>query len=332
VADRKLRWGVLSTANIGRAAVNPAIQASANGSLDAVGSRDAGKAREFAAANGIPRTHGSYEALLDDPEIDAVYIPLPNSLHREWTIKAVEKKKHVLCEKPLAVTAAECREMHAAAEANGVKLMEAFMYRFHPRTEKALALAKSAIGELKAIRSVFTFRLTKPENIRLNASLAGGSLMDVGCYCVNLSRTAAGREPIEAQAFATFGPSGVDIQLAGSLRFENGVVAQVESALTIERRQSYEIAGTDATLVAENSFVPGTDPTAILERHGKEPEARHDLPGADQYRLMVEHFADCALHNRPLRYTALEAAGNMAAIEALYASARAAGKPVAVAR
>jgi D-xylose 1-dehydrogenase (NADP+, D-xylono-1,5-lactone-forming) len=289
-------------------------------------------AAAFAKAHGIPRWHGSYQALLDDPELDALYIPLPNSLHREWTIRAVEKKKHVLCEKPLAATAAECREMHAAAESNGVKLMEAFMYRFHPRTVRLLELAKSGtIGELRAIRSVFTFRLTKPENIRLNAALAGGSLMDVGCYCVNISRTVAG-EPVEAQAFATFGPSGVDVQLAGSLRFENGVVAQVESALTIERRQSYEIAGSEATLVAENAFVPGTDPSAILERHGKEPEVRHDFPGADQYRVMVEHFADCALHDRPLRYTALEAAGNMAAIEALYASARAAGKPLAVPR
>jgi predicted dehydrogenase len=323
----------LSTANIGRAAVNPAIQASANGALSAVGSRNAETAADFARAHGIPRWHASYQALLDDPDLDAVYIPLPNSLHREWTIRAVEKKKHVLCEKPLAATAAECREMHAAAEANGVKLMEAFMYRFHPRTEKALALAgDGTIGALRSIRSVFTFRLTKPENIRLNAALAGGSLMDVGCYCVNLSRTAAGREPLEAQAWATFGPSGVDIQLAGSLRFEGGVVAQIESALTIERRQSYEIAGSDATLVADSAFVPGTDAAAVIERRGKEPERRHDVAGIDQYRLMVEHFADCALHGRPLRYTAQEAAHNMAAIEALYRSARADGKPVAVAR
>ena len=333
MADRKLRWGVLSTANIGRAAVNPAIQASSNGELAAVGSRSPESAAAFAKAHGIPRSHGSYEALLDDPEIDALYIPLPNSLHREWTLKAVEKKKHVLCEKPLAVTAADCREMHAAAEANGVKLMEAFMYRFHPRTVMALSLAQSGtIGELRAIRSVFTFRLTKPENIRLNAALAGGSLMDVGCYCVNLSRSVAGREPVEAQAFATFGPSGVDVQLAGSLRFENGVVAQVESALTIERRQSYEIAGSEATLVAENAFVPGTDAAVVVERRGKEPELCHEIAGADQYLRMVEHFADCALHDRPLRYTALEAAHNMAAIEALYASARTGGKPVALAR
>ncbi len=333
MADRKLRWGVLSTANIGRTAVNPAIQASANGELVAVGSRSAESAGAFAKAHGIPRSHGSYQALLDDPEIDALYIPLPNSLHREWTIRALEKKKHVLCEKPLAVTAAECREMHAAAESNGVKLMEAFMYRFHPRTVMALALAKSGtIGELRAIRSVFTFRLTKPENIRLNAALAGGSLMDVGCYCVNLSRTAAGREPVEAQAWATFGASGVDVQLAGSLRFEGGVVAQIESALTIERRQSYEIAGTEATLVAENAFVPGTDPAVVIERRGKEPEVCHEIAGADQYLRMVEHFADCTLFDRPLRYTALEAASNMAAIEALYRSARADGKPVAVSR
>ena len=179
----KLRFGVLSTANIGRAAVNPAIQAARNAELVAVASRDGERAREFAAQGAIPRHHGSYEALLDDPEIDALYIPLPNSLHREWAIRAAEKGKHVLCEKPLALTAAEGREMAAAADAHRVKLMEAFMYRFHPRTEKVIELVRGGrIGELRAIRSAFTFRLTRPDNIRLKPELGGGALMDVGCY------------------------------------------------------------------------------------------------------------------------------------------------------
>lgn len=327
----KIRWGVLSTANIGRVAVNPALQASSNGELLAVASRDPGRARESASKWGIPRHHPGYDALLDDPDIDAVYIPLPNSLHREWTIRAAEKGKHVLCEKPLALTAAECREMHAAAEANGVKLMEAFMYRFHPRTGKVLELVQEgAVGALRMIRSAFTFRLTRPDNIRLQPDLGGGALMDVGCYCVNLSRMVAGSEPEAVQAWASWGPSGVDVQMAGSLRFEGGVLAQFDCALTMERRESYEVAGTDACLTVPAAFLPGTGDVAIALHRGREAEVRHEIPGVDEYRLMVEHFADCVLHDRPVRYPAAEAAANMQVIEALYRSARSDGAPVAL--
>ena len=169
MSTRKLRWGVMSTANIGRWAVNPAIQASKNGELCAVASRDAGSARAFADQWGIPVAHGSYTALIDDANIDAVYIPLPNSLHHEWSIRAMQAGKHVLCEKPLALTERECLEMVAAAESNGVTFMEAFMYRFHPRTEKVLRLIRDgAVGELKMIQSTFTFRLKDPANIRLD--------------------------------------------------------------------------------------------------------------------------------------------------------------------
>jgi xylose dehydrogenase (NAD/NADP) len=298
-----------------------------------VASRDGERAREFARAGGIPRAHARYEALLDDPEIDAVYVPLPNALHREWTIRAAEKKKHVLCEKPLGVTAAECREMQAAAATHGVTLMEAFMYRFHPRSERFLELLSGgAVGELRAIRSAFTFRVTRPDNIRLSRELAGGSLMDVGCYCVDASRRLAGGEPVEAQAWATWGSSGVDTQLAGALRFEGGVTAQLDCALTLERREFYEAAGTEGNLVTVAAFVPGTAEVAIVEQRGRSPEVRHAVAGVDQYRLMVEHFAECVLLGQTPRFGAGEAAANMAAIEALYASARAGGRPAAVAR
>ncbi|MCG6958224.1 MAG: Gfo/Idh/MocA family oxidoreductase, partial [Gemmatimonadetes bacterium] len=210
MTDRKLRWGVMSTANIGRAAVNPAIQASTNGVLTVIASRDEARARAFAERASIPRWHGSYEALVDDPEVDALYIALPNSLHREWTIRAAEAGKHVLCEKPLALDAGECREMQAAADAHGVKLMEAFMYRFHPRTGKVLEMVRSgALGDLRTLRSAFTFRLTRPGNIRMDPDLGGGALMDVGCYCVNVSRTVVGGEPVAAQARAHWAASGV---------------------------------------------------------------------------------------------------------------------------
>ena len=231
MSGRNVRWGVLSTANIGRAAVNPAIQASRNGELVAVASRDGGRAREFAEKWGIPEHHGSYAALLVDEEIDAVYNPLPNSLHLEWTVRAAEAGKHVLCEKPLALDERECREMAAAARSNGVLLLEAFMYRFHPRTERVVDMVRDgAIGQLKAIRSAFTFRLRSAENIRLDPDLGGGALMDVGCYCVNVSRPLAGGEPLAVQATARWANSGVDEQLMGTLLFDDDVMAHFDPA------------------------------------------------------------------------------------------------------
>lgn len=331
MTDRKLRWGVISTANIGRAAVNPAIAASRNGELLAVASRSAERAAAFASAHDIAAHYGSYDALLIQPDIDAVYIPLPNSEHRRWTIRAAERGKHVLCEKPLGLTEAECRDMHRAAEANGVRLMEAFMYRFHPRTERLVAMAREqAVGQLRAIRSSFTFRLTRPDNIRLQPELGGGSLMDVGCYCVNVSRTIAGEEPIEAQAFAVRGGTGVDAQMAGSLRFPSGALAQFDCALTIERREAVEVVGTDGALYVAEAFLPGTDDAAIDVRRGRAAVEHIAVPGADEYRLMVEHFAEGVLTGRPFRYDALEAGRNMRAIEALYRSARSGGNVVAL--
>jgi predicted dehydrogenase len=325
VTQARLRWGVLGTANIGRS-VNPAIHASNNGTLVAVASRDAGKARAYAEKWSIPHHHASYDALLDDAEIDALYIPLPNGLHEEWSIRAAERGKHVLCEKPLALTAAECHEMQRAADANGVKLMEAFMYRFHPRTEKAIELAHSgALGTVRSIRSVFTFRLMRPNDVRLDPALGGGALMDVGCYCVNISRTVAGAEPVEVQAWATSGATGVDTQLSGMLRFESGLVAHFDCALDMERREFYDIGGTDACLTVDAAFAPGTGELAMVEQRAPREQRRHEFAAIDQYRLMVEHFADCALNNRPLRYTAAEAGANMMVIERLYRSARSGG-------
>ena len=178
------------------------------------------------------------------------------------------------------------------------------------------------------IRSAFTFRLTRPDNIRLQPELGGGALMDVGCYCVNLSRTVAGSEPVAVQAWATWTASGVDAQMAGSLLFEGGVLAQFDCALTMERRESYEVAGTDASLSVPAAFLPGLADVAITVHRGREAEIRHETPGVDEYRLMVEHFADSVLHDRPVRYPAAEAAANMVVIEALYRSARKGGAPV----
>ncbi len=331
MTNDKLRWGILSTANIGREAVIPAIKAASNGTVVAVASRDVQHARDVATELAIPQHYGSYEELLADGGIDAVYIPLPNSLHLEWTIKAAKAGKHILCEKPLALNAAECSEMTAAAEQCGVLLMEAFMYRFHPQLAKVRELVdQGVIGDVRLLHSAFTFRLTNPANIRLQRELGGGSLMDVGCYCVNVSRTLFGAEPVEVQAFASWSASGVDEQMVGVLRFADGRYAQFDSALTLARREAYQVVGTDGVLDVPVAFLPGINDTLIYQNRGGRNEQRYTVSGVDEYRLMVEHFGDAVLMQRPLRYLAAEAACNMRVIEALYRSAHNGGRPEAV--
>ena len=318
-----VRWGVLSTANIGRKAVGPAIQASRNGTLHAVASRTIEGARAYAGELNVPVVFGSYPELIDATDIDALYIPLPNGLHREWTLLALAAGKHVLCEKPLALDAAEAREMAAAAADAGLLLMEAFMYRFHPRIEALMRHVRSGgLGSLRAIQSAFTFRLTRPDNIRLDPGLGGGALMDVGCYCVNVSRTLVGSEPVEVDARARWTSRGVDDELSGVLRFADGVEAQIQCALTQARRERVHVGGSDAWIDVPAAFLPGTGPVSWTEHGGFGGPRVVEFDGVDQYRRMVEHFADCVLTGALLRYPATEAAANMAVIDALYRSAR----------
>lgn len=336
-----LRWGVLSTANIGKKAVIPAILKSDNGRLVAIASRNAERCQVFAApieqAQGGPpiRVYASYEALLGDPEIDAIYNPLPNSMHKEWSIRAMQAGKHVLCEKPLGSNLAEVDEMIAVAESTGMLLMEAFMYRFHPRTQDALAkLARGDIGALQTVRSAFAFPLADNSNIRLNAELAGGSLMDVGCYCVNIIRTALAAlgagEPVAVAAFANFGAeTGVEESLSAILRFEfphgvaGPITAHFDSSLRTDSRQFYEFAGSGGAIRVDDAFNAGRFDDLRLQvvKRGKVvTEERYD--GIDQYQLMVQAFADAVLNGTPLAYPMQESRGNMAAIDALLHSAR----------
>ena len=328
----KIRWGVLSTANIGRKTVTPALQASNNGTVVAVASRDEVRAEAYATDLGIEAFYGDYESLLADPNVDAVYNPLPNSLHKPWTVRALEAGKHVLCEKPMGSNAQECLDMHAAAEQNGRVLMEAFMYRFHPRTERALELLyNNTLGDLKLVRAGFTFTVSDPGNIRLQPDLGGGSLMDVGCYCVNVGRTLLGREPVTAQAFAVWSGRGVDTSMVSVLRFGGDVFVQFHCALDTARQEFVEVVGSEGRMRLNAAFLPGLgDAVVELTNHGE--TTQETIPGADEYRLMGEHFADCVLNGSEPRYGALEAAANMAALEALYASARNGGKPVEVKR
>jgi predicted dehydrogenase len=316
-----VRWGVLGVANIAERAVIPAIRAASNGRLSAIASRTAARAQEAAARLGIPRGHGSYDALLGDPEVDAVYIPLPNSLHREWTVRCAEAGKHVLCEKPLATTAADADAMIAVCRRRGVVLAEAFMYRFHPRTIRiARLVADGVVGDARLVRASFTFAIRSRDNIRLRADLGGGSLYDVGCYAVNVSRLILG-EPVAAFAFAHTGPSDVDEVLGGVLRFDGGRIAVIDCGLTVSRRQEYEVTGTDGRLFVPLGFLPGAADADITVEKGADTSVI-TVPGADQYRLMVEQFGDVVLKGASLHLPPEDAVANLRVIEALLRSLR----------
>ena len=326
----KLRWGILSTAKIGIRQVIPAIQQSSNGVVAAIASRDARTAQPVAASLNIPRALGSYDALLDDPEIDAIYIPLPNHLHKEWSIRALQRGKHVLCEKPLALNAAQVDEMIAAAQQYRRVLMEAFMYRFHPQFALAQKLiAAGAIGALKTIRSAFCFDISgRPNDIRLKKEMGGGALMDIGSYCVNMVRLMTGAEPIAVQAHAVFGAqTQVDETLAAILRFSNDIVALFDCSFRTAYRESLQLQGTAGRLDVVRPVKPRTSPAEIVVYKGETGDAfatplEHTAPAANHYQLMVEHFADCALNGKPVQFPPEEGRANMRVIDALYESAR----------
>lgn len=321
----RLTWGILSTAHINRRALIPALQEAGNAYLLGIASREAHRARAWAEEFAIPRHYPSYEALLDDAEIQAVYIPLPNHLHQEWTVRAAQAAKHVLCEKPLALGAAEARAMIEAAEAAGVVLMEAVMYRFHPQTERALEIVRTGeLGELKLIRSSFSFALDDPHNIRLRPETGGGALLDVGCYAVNACRTFFGQEPWRVQATARY-RYGVDVSLSGFLDFPSGGQGLIDCSFERPLRHTYEVIGTRGRLVVPAAFDIRLDPGAVHVYHPAGRAERVEVipfESTDHYRLMVEHFGRAVLDCEPLRYPASEGETNIRVLEALARAAR----------
>lgn len=321
-----MRWGVLGAASIAKRAVIPAIQRSRNGRVVAIASRTLARAEETARELGIARAHGSYEALLADPSIQAVYIPLPNALHRMWTVRCAAAGKHVLCEKPLALSPGECEEMIAACRRHRVTLMEAFMYRFHPRTERVARLVREGtLGEVRLVRAAFTTHVRAPEaNIRFRPDLGGGALYDVGCYTVNVSRMILG-EPVEAIAYGRIGTFGVDEQVGAILRFDGGREALLDCALTLPRRQEYEVVGTEGLLRVPDAFLPGTADAEIDMTRGSE-RSTDTIPGVDQYQRMVEHFGDAAASGSPVDLPPDDATCNVRVIGALLRSLRS-GRP-----
>jgi len=316
---RPVRWGILSTANIGRALIR-GIGMSASSCVQAVASREWTRASEWAKEHGLPRAFGSYEGLLRSGEVDAIYNPLPNSLHAEWTIKALEAGLPVLCEKPFAVSAGQAEKMVAVAKRTGKLLAEAFMYRFHPMYDHILErLNEGVIGKVTSIRSCFAFRLSDRRNIRASAELAGGSLMDVGCYCVNLARRIAGCEPARAHAFER--RTTVDDTLFGTLEFPNGILCHFESSIENHPRSCAEIVGTEGMILIENPWFPGEESARFVLRRGDHEEIIH-TPGANGYQLEVEDFVNAYRTHQPLRWPPEDAIANMAVIDALYASVR----------
>lgn len=323
------QWGILSTANIGRKAMIPALKSSNAAKVTAVASRDIKKGRQFAKELEIPNAYGEYQSLLNDPTIDIIYNPLPNHLHKPLTIRAAEAGKHILCEKPLGLNADECHEMIAAAKANGVQLMESFMYRHHPRIKAAHEMIqRGAIGEVKTIESAFTFYLDRPWDIRLKPEMGGGAAMDVGCYCINISRLMAGREPEVAQARAVIGESGVDIQLAAILDFGNGLLAHFDCGFNQNSRQRCIISGTEGFMVLRDVFVPGKAETAIVHVKDDQSQTEH-FPGVDHYQLIAEDFM-AGIESGILPYPPEDAVANMRVIQAVLESVRNFGKPVAI--
>jgi predicted dehydrogenase len=321
----ELRWGILSTADIGRKKVIPAIQKADRCRVVAIGSRDGDRARETAAALGIPRAYDSYEALLADPEVDAVHVPLPNHLHPEWTIAAARAGKHVLCEKPLAMTAADAERMIEVCEAEGVRLMEAFMYRHHPSWVAVRELvAAGRIGRLTAVQSWFSYYNDDPTNIRNIRDVGGGALYDIGCYNVNLSRMLFGVEPTGVSAAITRDPvMGVDIVTSAVLEFGDGV-ATFTCSTRAEDDQRVHIYGTDGRISIAIPFnIPPDRPTQVHLARGGEPPVAPDIETftfetKDPYTAEAEAFAAAVLDGGPTPVPPADAVANLRVIERIF--------------
>ncbi|MEW6029007.1 MAG: Gfo/Idh/MocA family protein [Chloroflexota bacterium] len=325
MTDRVLDWGLLSTARINRALIPP-LDASKRTRLLAVASRSQSSADAYAREWKIPRAHGSYEALLADPDIDIIYNPLPNHLHAEWTIKALRAGRHVLCEKPLALTLAEVDAMSAAARETGKVLAEAFMYRHHPQTLKVKEIVDSgALGRLQLIKGSFTFNLTREGNFRFQKEMGGGSIWDVGCYPISYARMLVGTEPLEVFGWQVLGPGGADMTFVGQMRFAEDVHAQFDCGFQSPLRSFMEIVGSQGSLVVPKPFKPGRNEKIFLTREDKTETIK--IPGQELYLGEVEDMADAILLGKPPRVTLADSRGNVAAILALLESARTA-KPV----
>lgn len=320
MAADPLRWGILSTARINRRLI-PAIRAAGRAELAAVASRSQESAESYAGEWGIPRAIGSYEALLDDAEIDAVYISLPNSLHAEWTVRAARAGKHVLCEKPLALSVGEADQIIAAAEAAGVVVAEAVMYLYHPLLAEARRLVHAGVlGEVALVQGSFSFVLNRPGDVRLKPELGGGALWDVGSYPVSFIRWILG-EPEEVFAWQVTGESGVDVVTAGVLRYAGGRLGAFDCGFRQVGRSNVQAAGSEGVLTIRRPFQISSETSLVLyDNNGDEQEFGD--PRADPYQAEVEALTAAALDGAPLPVPLASSRANVATLSALYESAR----------
>jgi predicted dehydrogenase len=322
-----VRWGVLGTAQIAKVCVIPAILKSENGVLQAIASRDLAKAQDLVEKHRQGIAYKGYAALLEDPEIDAVYIPLPNHLHKEWTIKALGAGKHVLVEKPFAMNAGEAEAMADAAQRHDRLLMEAFMYRFHPRSQRIKQFVdQGGLGQISLIRSAFTFPVQRDgSNERLFLlEMGGGSLWDVGCYGVSVARWLLGEEPAAVSAQADYSEEGVDTNFAGTLRFPSGALAVIESSFTAALQQTFSVTGASGAIeLPHDAFVPW-EKDATFTLRGANDEHGHlvAIPGADEYQLMIEHFANAVQGHVQLAISPRDSVNQMHVLDALSRAAR----------
>jgi predicted dehydrogenase len=327
MADR-LRWGILGVAKINNRLI-PAFKKIRNGDLCAIASRSVEKATEAAKSAGIPVAYGSYEELLADPKIDAVYIPLPNHLHDEWTRRAADHGKHVLCEKPLTPSAASALALAEYCAHRKVRLMDGFMWPHHPRTRHIQEMLRNGIiGDVRLVKGAFTFLLEQdPANIRLQSASAGGSLLDVGCYPVYGIRWAFGKEPMSVYAVAQF-QNAVDLSMNGVLKFDDGSVAEFDCGFTLPFRGWLEIVGTKGVIRVPEMWLPGPRAEYFVQI-GETPFREESLPGFDQIQLMLENFGAAVLDSSLPTPQSAEAVKTLQVLDALAQSARS-GREVAV--
>lgn len=324
-----VRWGVLSTARIGVEKVIPAMAGSELSRAAAIASRDPERAAAIAEALGIEKSYGSYAELLADPDVEAVYIPLPNHMHLEWTVAAAEAGKHVLCEKPLAMTSRDARIMGEACDREGVKLMEAFMYRLHPLwIEVKRMVDEGAIGELRAVQTVFSYYNDDPNNIRNIPEVGGGALYDIGCYAINAARFLVGTEPTTVKGSIHRDEAlGTDIVTAGLLDFD-GRIATFLCSTQMEPDQRVDVYGTEGRLTVEIPFnIPPDRATRILHFAGGngpvDPHmVSHEIAAADPYTVQVDAFSRSIRQDSAVPTPVVDAVANLEVIEAIFADAK----------
>ncbi len=315
-----LRWGIMGTASIATRIVE-AIRLSEHDEVRAVASRSKAAASAWAAAHGIPESYDSYDQLLSSGSVDVVYIPLPNTLHAEWTVRALDAGLPVLCEKPLAVDSAGAAKILAAAERTGLPVLEGFMYRYHPLFETVRTLiGDGIIGTVRSITSRFTFLEESRDGIVCSAALGGGALLDVGCYCVNLSRMIAGREPRRVAAAEVRG--NVDDNFMGLLEFPGGLLAQFETSIVTAKRQGAEIHGSTGSIRIPNPWLPGNGPTRFIVQRPDEEDQVFTVPGANTYALEVADISRAIRLGKALQWPLSDAFKNMTVIDALFRAAK----------